>query len=128
MKKMALTAATLTILLAAACTALSQNSLEEAAKRTQAFKAKVAKIGVGNKRLIRVETFDGKTTSGNITAINDTSFVITTDNTNATFQYSDVKNLYESKKVGSHAKWIWIGVGSGVGVALILFFHALMSD
>ena len=92
------------------------------------IKAKVAKLGVGEKAKATIRLKDGTKTKGYIAQGGENDFVVRDRKTDVptTIRYADVARV-ESNRGHSTAKHIGIGVGVGVGafvaVLLILLAH-----
>ena len=82
-------------------------------------KAKIAKLGVGDKAKATIKLKDGVKTKGYIAQAGDDEFVIRDRKTNAptTIRYADVAKV-EANRGHSTARNIGIGIGIGVGEAL----------
>jgi hypothetical protein len=91
------------------------------------IKAKVAKLGLGEKAKATIRLKDGTKTKGYIARDGEEDFVIRDRKTDAptTISYADVARV-ESNRGHSTAKHIAIGVGIGVGafVAVLLIIFA----
>ena len=87
------------------------------------IKAKVAKLGVGEKAKATVFLKDGTKKKGYIGQAGDNDFVLRDRKTDApsTISYSDVSKV-ESNKGHSTARNIGIGIGVGVGALLAIIF------
>ena len=115
----------LTLMLSAFCGAQTgKRANEEAAKRTEAVRQKVSKLGTGAKAVINVELFDGKRYIGQINRVDDTSFdVVDQKNQTSTIKYGDVKDIRQRAKITSLQKGILIGVAATVGILVLVFIH-----
>ena len=87
------------------------------------IKAKVAKLGVGEKAKATIRHKDGTKTKGYVARGGDDDFVIRDRKTDAptTIRYAEVAKV-ESNRGHSTAKHIGLGIGIGVGafVAVVL--------
>lgn len=104
---------------------LAAISLPVAAKQGEAntvekIKAKVAKLGVGEKAKATVYLKNGTKTKGYISQATDDEFVLRDRKTDAptTFRYADVAKV-ESNRGHSTARNLGIGIGIGAGALLI---------
>ena len=91
-------------------------------------KAKVAKIGVGEKAKATVFLKDGTKKKGYIGQAGDNNFVIRDRKTDAptTINYSDVTKV-ESNRGHSTARNLAIGIGIGAGAFLAILLVAIAS-
>lgn len=91
-------------------------------------KAKVAKIGVGEKAKATVILKDGTKKKGYIGQAGNDDFVIRDRNTDAptTISYSEVTKV-ESNKGHSTARNLAIGIGIGAGALLAIIFITIAS-
>ena len=92
----------------------------DATTTVEKIKAKVAKLGVGEKAKATVFLKNGTKTKGYIAQASDDEFVLRDRKTDAptTFRYSDVAKV-ESNRGHSTARNLGIGIGIGAGALLI---------
>lgn len=85
-------------------------------RKAASVKAKVQKIGVGKKSIVRVRLRDGTQVRGYVSQIGNDSFSVTDKATNKAtpVSYGDVQTL-KGKGLSTPAK-VLIGVGIGVGI------------
>jgi hypothetical protein len=102
-----------------------QNSSKTAVTAEQ-IKAKVAKLGVGEKAKATVRLKDGTKIKGYIARDGEEDFVLRDRKTDAptTLRYADVERV-ESNRGHSTAKHIGIGVGIGLGAFVAILVIAL---
>ena len=90
-------------------------------KKTEKVKAKIKKLGVGEKVKIKVKLYSDASYKGYVSQANEDDFVVvdTTGNSN-TIKYADVKSI-AGKNLSTGAK-VAIGVGIGVGATLLTLY------
>ncbi len=97
----------------------SAQQAEMQSPTTEAIKAKVAKLGVGEKAKATIRLKDGGKVKGYVARADEDDFVIRDRKTDAptTIRYADVAKV-ESNKGHSTARNITIGVAIGAGALL----------
>lgn len=97
----------------------------------QAFRLKVAKMGVGAKARVTVRTKDGKKLKGFISQAGSDDFVVRDRNSGeaTTISYSDVTKV-EDNRGHSTLRNVLIGVGIGVGalITVLAILFASLQD
>lgn len=102
--------------------ALASGSIQDQTQVTQKIKAKIAKLGVGEKARVRIKLRNGRTIKGYVSSIGEDDFRLTERNTGQTetVAYGDV---VEVKKPGlSKGAKIAIFAGIGAGVVIVVGF------
>ena len=94
----------------------------------ETVKAKVAKIGIGEKAKATVYLKDGTKKKGYIGQAGDDNFVLRDRKTDAptTISYSDVRKV-ESNRGHSTARNLGLGIGIGAGAFLAILLLAIAS-
>jgi hypothetical protein len=99
----------------------AQSNLTKQEKKTEKIKAKIKKLGVGEKTIVRVKLYNDTTYQGYLSESNDDDFVVTDKNKAAhTIKYSDVDSI-GGKNLSTGAK-IAIGIGIGIGATLLTLY------
>ena len=108
--------------------AQASQKLDKQSVTAEQIKAKVAKLGVGEKAKATIKLKDGTKTKGYIARGGDEDFVIRDHKTDAptTIRYADVERV-DSNRGHSTAKWLGIGIGVGGGIFAALLLAALAS-
>ena len=118
---------TITLLLALLLTNLLYvNAAARAPKQDltpEQTKAKIARVGTGERAKVTVWTKDGKKTKGYVSQTNENDFVLRDRKTDApaTIAYSDVTKI-DLNSGHSTLRNTLIGVGVGVGAVLVVIF------
>jgi hypothetical protein len=115
----------LLIFLASGGRALAQSSGKDEAKALEKIKAKIAKLGVGEKARAQIKLHNGQKIKGYVSSAgpNDFAFTERKSGSTTTVAYADV---VEVKKPGlSTGAKIAIGVGIGVGVLAVVVVYAV---
>lgn len=111
----------LLVLLASGSQILAQSSGQDEAKALEKVKAKIAKLGVGEKARAQITLRNGQKIKGYVSSAgqNDFAFTERSSGQTRTLAYADV---VEVKKPGlSKGAKIGLGVGIGAGVAAVVF-------
>jgi hypothetical protein len=128
---------TITVFLMAVCVLAYSSAVPVSAQTDQAkrdrraaeVKAKIAKIGTGEKARVKVKLYDNTRYEGQLREVTDSGFVVVTKEGNPhTVNYSDVRsiggrNLSTGAKIG-----IGIGIGAGITVLAILLIIANLEE
>jgi hypothetical protein len=111
--------AALVLNLSLATLAAAETPEAKAAKRAEKVKANITKLGTGKDARIEVKLDNGTKLKGYVSQINDTSFVVATDNgTTAEVPYPQAKQV-KGNNLSTGAK-IAIGAAIVFGVLLII--------
>jgi hypothetical protein len=108
------------LLLAAVSLPVAAKQGDTAATLVEKIKAKVAKLGVGEKAKATVFLKNGTKTKGYIAQAGDDEFVLRDRKTDAptTIRYADVAKV-ESNRGHSTARNLGLGIGIGAGALLL---------
>src|SRR5579863_2241065 len=121
--------ALVTVMTALSIATAAQNETNGQAEGQQGksalMKAKVQKMGVGERSVVRVKLRDGRQLRGYVTEIGNDSFTVADKMSNKTtfVSYGDVQTL-KGKGLSTAAK-VLIGVGIGVGILAVVVAVAL---
>jgi len=100
---------------------LAQSSTAKQDKKAAKIKAKVTKLGTGEKVKIRVKLYSGTAHQGYLSQTTDDSFVVVDKVGNPnTIKFTDVDSI-GGNNLSTGAK-IWIGVGIGAGAAVLFLW------
>ncbi|HQX56715.1 MAG TPA: hypothetical protein PLP07_12360 [Pyrinomonadaceae bacterium] len=109
------------ILLTAQIPLLAQSSTAKLEKKAAKIKAKIAKLGTGEKVKIKVKLYSGTAHRGYLSQTTDDSFVVVDKMGNPnTVKFTDVDSV-GGNNLSTGAK-IWIGVGIGAGAAVLFLW------
>jgi len=112
---------------ASAVPARAQTDQAKRDRKAAEIKAKIGKIGTGEKARVKVKLYDNTRYEGHLREVNETGFVVVTkEGASHNVNYSDVKSL-GGRNLSTGAK---IGIGIGIGAAatiltLLLIFASL---
>ena len=98
-------------------------------KKTEEVKAKIKKLGLGERVKVNVKLFSGTSYQGYVSQAGEDDFVVV-DKTGAsnTLRYSDVKSV-GGKNLSTGAKIaIGIGIGAGAVLAVLGILFASLDD
>jgi hypothetical protein len=115
----------LLVFLASGGQTMAQSSGRDEAKALDKIKAKIARLGVGEKARAQIKLRNGQKMKGYVSSVGQEDFAFTERKSGktATVAYADV---VEVKKPGlSTGAKIAIGVGIGVGVLAVVVVYAL---
>jgi hypothetical protein len=114
----------LLVFLASGGQVLAQSSGQDEAKALEKVKAKIAKLGVGEKARAQIKLRNGQKIKGYVSSAGPSDFAFTErkSGTTTTVAYADVVDV---KKPGlsTGAK---IGIGAAIGVGVLAVFAALV--
>lgn len=101
----------------------AQNSQSDQQKKTEKVRAKIKKLGLGERVKVTVKLYSDSSYKGYVSQANEDDFVVV-DKTGSpnTLKYSDVKSV-GGRNLSTGAK---IGIGVGIGVGSVLLFIALI--
>lgn len=121
---LALLMAVLVFVGSAAVPVTAQTDQATREKRAAEIKAKIGKIGTGDKARVKLKLYDNTRYEGQLREVNESNFVVVTKEGNShTVNYSDVKSM-GGHNLSTGAK-IGIGVGIGVGATILAIFLIL---
>jgi hypothetical protein len=112
----------LAVTMSSAGPAVAHSPFQEDAKTTAKVKAKIARIGVGEKARVRLKLRNGLKIRGDITSAGDDDFAFTDRETGKTTSvaYADVMEVKGPGRLSKGSKIaIAAGIGAGVAVGLI---------
>jgi hypothetical protein len=102
--------------------ALAQTQDDKNAQLAKEIKAKIAKIGTGEKSKVKIELHDKTKFKGFVSAIEDNSFTVTDKDTGATtkIEYAEVKKA-NRQGITLGSKIAIAGLAAGAAVILIIW-------
>jgi hypothetical protein len=95
---------------------------EKAQKRAAKIKAEIAKIGTGPTARVNIKLTNGSKISGYVSKINDSSFVIVSDQSGAAteVEYTDATTFSRYRKRLSPVAQAAIAIGAAFGIFLLI--------